>query len=245
MGGLTYLQPLTTLCLVLLALGIWRLWRRRRAGLAWGTLVLLFLLTWPPVDWLLSRPLEAGYRVRALPDRPAEAIVVLSSAVDPPKRQRPYAVPDQDTYRRSEFAAWLYRSWRPVPIYATGGSHIAHVAPVAVYMRELLVRAGVPPGRIVTEERARSTHESAVNTAAMLRAGGIRSIALVTDAQSMRRAEACFRRQGLDVVPAPSEFRELGWALDDVLPNWQSLERNERTLHELGGLAWYAISGRI
>jgi uncharacterized SAM-binding protein YcdF (DUF218 family) len=113
-------------------------------------------------------------------------------------------------------------------------------------MRELLKRAGVPESSIWTEERSYSTHENAVYGSEILRQHGISQIALVVDAQSMPRAAACFRKQGIAVMPAPCEFHSFGPPLsEEFLPNWNAIRRNERTLHEIVGLGWYWLRGWI
>ena len=99
---------------------------------------------------------------------------------------------------------------------------------------------------IWTEERSRNTHENAVYGAEILRKHGIGRIALVVDAQSMPRAAACFRKQGIEVVPAPCEFRVFGQPLsDEFFPRWDAIRRNERTLHEALGFGWYWLRGWI
>jgi uncharacterized SAM-binding protein YcdF (DUF218 family) len=117
--------------------------------------------------------------------------------------------------------------------------------PFSHTMRELLEQEGVPESMIWTEDRSQSTHQNAVNGAAILRDHGIATIALVVEADSMLRAELCFRKQGIAVVPAPSDFRVLGSAADEVMPDWRALRRNENTVHEFGGLVWYWLHGWI
>lgn len=68
---------------------------------------------------------------------------------------------------------------------------------------------------------------------------------LVTEATHMPRAERCFRKQGLAVVPAACCFTFLPRRPSTLLPNWGGLARNEATLHEGFGLLWYWLSGRI
>jgi uncharacterized SAM-binding protein YcdF (DUF218 family) len=112
-------------------------------------------------------------------------------------------------------------------------------------MRELLVASGVPETMIWTEELSRSTHENALYGTRVLRLHGISRIALVVEAQSMVRAAACFRKEGIVVVPAPSDFREFGPLADEVLPSWKAIKRNEISAHELLGLLWYRIRGWV
>lgn len=244
---MTYIQPLILLCALAACWGWVRVRRCPGKGILTGSMVGLVLLSWPPVDWLLSRPLESRYERRFLPVTAApEAIVVFGSSVDPPRRETPYPIPDLDTFLRCEQGAWLHRQWPATPVVASGGGGRWPRPPVAVEMRELLGRAGVPADLIWTEENSRSTYENAEFVAAILRQRGIRKVALVVDATSMTRAAACLRKQGIEVLPAPCDFRVFGRPyLEEFLPNWKAIRRNERTLHELVGLAWYWFQGRI
>ena len=241
---MTYTQPLILLFGLTALAGLWRIRRIKGARLSIGSVAALLLLAWPPVDWLLSRPLERGYPVRPYQPQPAEAIVVLSAAVEPPHYERPYDLPDAETFSRCEFAAWIYRHRQRLPILACGGS-ARESRPFAATMRVLLERAGVPGSVIWTEERSQNTHENAVYGAEVLRRNGAASVVLITDARSMPRAAACFRKAGIRVVPAPSSFREFGPLSRELLPGWTAIARNEATLHEVVGLAWYRLRGWI
>jgi uncharacterized SAM-binding protein YcdF (DUF218 family) len=241
---MTYIQPLSLIFLTMTLIGLLRLRHCKGSWLAISGILGLLLLSWPPVDWLVSRPLEGWYPIRPFPGAPAQAIVVLSSAVSPPMYQRPYPLPDRETYQRCEYAAWLHTHWQPLPVLACGGRGTTRAAqPGAVTMRQLLQQAGVPDSMIWIEQRSSSTHENAVFGAEILRQHSIKRIALVVEAQSMARAEACFRKQGIEVVPAPCEFLEFSFHLEEFLPNWKTIGRNEGSLHEIVGLAWYWLRG--
>ena len=217
---------------------------RRRAPAAIGILGVL-LASWPPVEWLLARPLEARYSGRLLPAYPAQAIVVLASAVRMPRPSRPYPVPDGATIERCEYAAWLFHHWKALPVLICGGPERAGGRATSTAMREMLERDGIPATLIWTEERSRSTHENALYGAEVLRRHGIDTIALVVEAQSMLRAEASFRKQGITVAPAASDYREWGGLSEELMPSWTAIQRNEITLHETLGLAWYWMRGWI
>ena len=96
------------------------------------------------------------------------------------------------------------------------------------------------------EGDSRSTAENASFSAKILRSHGVQKIALVTDAFHMRRAEMCFRKQGFDVVPAPSSFQSApnipcyAW----LLPNSDAMNRNDRSFHEWIGIVAYKLGGR-
>ncbi len=236
------------LLLVLLAICLTGFLRQRHCKRSWLLITGvagIFLVSWPPFDWLLSRPLEVWYPVRPLQSAQPQAIVVLSGSVRPADPGRPYALPDAVTYERSEFAAWLHCHWRPLPVLACGGPDRNGGQPFSLAMREVLQKAGVPSSLIWTEDRSRSTHENAVYGAEILRQHGITTIALVVEAKSMMRAAACFRKQGITVLPAPCGSSELGPWRDDLFPRGKSIERNEVTLHETLGLAVYWLRGWI
>jgi uncharacterized SAM-binding protein YcdF (DUF218 family) len=240
---MTYTEPLLFLFCAVCFVGLLRLRRCKGRWLAWMGLLGVFLVTWPPLDWLFSRPLEIWYPIRLPDPAPMQAIVVLSSAVNPPIRERPYPLADYQTYQRCEFAAWLYTHWQPAPILVSGGG--SPRLPYSVTMRQILERNGVPEAMIWTEELSRSTHENAVYSAQVLRRHGVTKVALVVDASSMPRAAACFRKAGIEVVPAPSEFREFESLWYELLPSWKALRQNEVTLHETVGLGWYWLRGWI
>ncbi len=241
---MTYTEPLLTIFLAVAFAGWFRRRERDGAALVLVGLSGLFLLTWPPADWVFSRPLQRWYPVRPVRSLDVQAIVVFSSAVSGPVWERPYPLPDEETYRRCRYAAWLYGHVRAVPVVASGGG-ARGVPPFAWTMRSLLEEAGVPSSAIRVDDQSHSTHENAVFTARILREHGIRSVALVVDANSMPRAAASLRKAGISVVPAPSEFRQFGRLGEELLPSWKAVRRNEATLHEIGGLAWYWLRGWI
>jgi uncharacterized SAM-binding protein YcdF (DUF218 family) len=241
----TYVQPLLLVLFLIVLAGLIRVKKGHGPGLAAAGLAGLFLLAWPPVDWLFSLPLEAPYYHRGqAPMESAQSIVVLSSSVNPPAYGLPFFVPDKDTYERCGLAAWLHTHGHPLPVLACGGG-APGTKPFSETMRELLQVSGVPESMIWTERRSRSTHENAVYGAAVLREHGIGTIILVTEAQDMLRAERCFRKEGLAVIPYPISLRTLGSALDELVPTWRAIDRNERTLHETLGLGWYWLRGWI
>jgi uncharacterized SAM-binding protein YcdF (DUF218 family) len=242
---MTYTEPLlgVFLAVAFVALAFLR-GGERKLLLSWG-LVGLFGVTWPPADWLLSRPLEARYPVRPFASGPVQAIVVLSSAVQPPDFERPYALPGDETYERCRYAAWIHQQLPETPVLVCGGIESGDSRPDAAVMRQLLEQAGVPSASIWSEDRSRSTYENALFGSQILKRNRIENIALVVDATSMPRAEACFRKQGIDVVPAPCRFRQVGPLNEELWPSWKAIRRNEATLHEALGYGWYWLRGWV
>jgi uncharacterized SAM-binding protein YcdF (DUF218 family) len=238
-----YVQPVLPVLIVLTTIGLTRPKRFHR--LAAVATLLLFLWSWLPVAWLMSGTLEWHYPVTAYPAGDVDAIVVLGGAASPSDASQPESYAGQSTYLRCQHAAWLYKHWRAVPVMATGGP--APVEALATLMRHVLEAEGVPPEAIWTEGRSSSTYENAAFSAELLRARGIRKVALVTEAYHMRRAEGCFRKQGLAVTAAPCSYRTLALEFSggSLIPNPKMMTLNEDVLHEWIGLAVYKVTGRI
>ena|ERR1051325_6382533 len=240
---------MTSLLLVLCAAGVLASRRRGFRTVALMAALGIFLLAWHPFEFVLMTPLERPLPASPHPAGDGEAIVVLSGNVEVPGAFDPEPAAGEHTYLRCRHAAWLYAHWKPVPVVATGGpvqGQGGYVIDSADVMRGVLLEAGVPPARIWTENRSRSTYENAVNTAALLRSHGISRIALVTEAFHMRRAVKTFRRQGLAVTAAPCAFRTAGveWGPDDLLPATSVLRYSDEAIHEWMGLIWYGLSGK-
>jgi uncharacterized SAM-binding protein YcdF (DUF218 family) len=239
---MSYIKPLLTVFLLVCVIGWVRLGKGSRRNILTVGLLGLFLVSWPPAEWVFSRILEWPYPLQPFkPEIPPQAIVVLGSGINPPQYEQPYAVADIETLQHCAMAAWIYREVSQVPVLSCEGVHGRFPS----VTRSLLKGGGVPDDQIWIEDRSTNTRQNAVMWAALLRQHGIHRIALVTDAQSMRRAAACFRKEGIAVLPAPCDFGQLDFTFDGLLPSSTSIRRNERTLHETLGMAWYFLKGWI
>lgn len=113
-------------------------------------------------------------------------------------------------------------------------------------MRAFLLDAGVPEASLWVEDRSGSTYENALFSAEILHEKSVKRILLVTDAVHMFRAQRAFEKLGIQVIPAPCGFRPVyGPDLDDLLPSMRAVAWNEDVVHELAGVVWYWLRGRI
>ena len=244
---MTYTQPFTLLGLLIVAVGLYGLrhqWKTASWRVALFGLLGLFALTWPPAAAIVATPLIRRYVREIRPSGDAEAIVVLAGAVEDATSERPYALVGRDTFKRVMHAAWLFHNWKPLPVLAAGGPESSGGEAASVIMRRMLEAEGVPSSKVWTEEQSRTTYENALYSAKVLHDHGVGKIALVVEADSMLRAELCFRKQGLGVTPAPCYF----WGSqgsERLLPGWKGIYRQEILLHEGIGLLWYWLRGRI
>jgi uncharacterized SAM-binding protein YcdF (DUF218 family) len=246
-------QPYTLLFL-LLGLAVANLWRKRRESrrrllVLTSLVVLLGILSTPVVGAFALRTCEG--RFAPLEQRPgdAEAIVVLAGAVSLEDETGGPAQMEADTVHRCLHAAELYRQGAACLVLVSGGKVSAAVPGPAFarVMQGFLIRLGVRESDLLVEDSSRTTHENAVESRRLLDRHHIRKIVLVTDALHMGRALRCFRKQGLEVVPAPCYFRGgcRDFTLRDLLPAPSGADDCRDAVHEWLGVLWYQLQGRL
>jgi uncharacterized SAM-binding protein YcdF (DUF218 family) len=240
---MSYIEPLLLICFIIAAAGVILIRKPGGRTLVITALASIFLLSWPPVERLFSIPLEHAY-VAPPAMGSAEAIVVLSSTLEPAAYGVNSYIPDADTYERCETAAWLYSHGHPLPIVACGGGRPGR-RPYSETMRDVLQASGVPAPMIWTDGKSHSTHENAVYGAAILREHGIKNVILVTEAKDMLRAERCFAKEELTVLAYAVEVHRRTAVSDQLMPSWRAIAGNERTLHETLGFFWYWLHGWV
>ncbi len=213
----------------------------RRRLLAAAALGLLLLLALPPVAGSLLAGLEAGLPAGPPPGAgPPQAIVILGGdvrAVAGAAR----AVPGALTLARLRAGAALARASH-LPILVTGGVvGDPDGPPVAALMAASLAADFATPARFI-EPAAHDTWQNARLSAAMLRAAGIGSVYVVTDAWHMRRALIAFAASGLAVTPAPLAPDPLPRLVaGGLVPRVGAWRESYFALHEWIGCAWYAL----
>ncbi|HEY6131027.1 MAG TPA: YdcF family protein [Halioglobus sp.] len=192
----------------------------------------------------LMNNLERGFVPRAMSViAPADAIVLLGGATRGDTHMG--TLPDLNQQAdRLVHAAALYKAGKAPVILLAGGAP-AGGRPEAEQMKDILSVMGVPAQHMLLETKSRDTHDNAVFTAQMLKARGVRRVLLVTSAFHMRRSAALFETQGLEVVPAPTDYQQL--VAPQVLPNWlptvSNLSQATYALHELTGYWVYRWRG--
>lgn len=235
------LSPLgTTLCCAGLALGLaWADRLRSARGLAACALVWLWLWSTPVCSlWLRSlvEDSQAQLPIAAMPQ--AQAIVVLGGALSPPSG-RSTEIDLQAAADRVWYAARLFHAGKAPLLLLSGGSERGrHAYSEAQAMAVFLQDLGVPARAIWLEEGSRTTRENAAFSAPLLKGRGIQNVLLVTSALHMPRALALFATQGLQAIPAPTDFeahRAPPAGLQAWLPDALALDGSGRAIKELVG----------
>jgi uncharacterized SAM-binding protein YcdF (DUF218 family) len=159
--------------------------------------------------------------------RPADAIVVLGAAQ--------YDGRPSPVFRaRLDHAVSLHLAGLAPYLVVTGGKQEGDRTTEAAAARAFAVEHGVDPGDILVEDQGRTTLESLRTVGAMLRERGLTRVVFVSDRAHMLRVLRIARDQGL--VPYGSPTRTS--PTDGVIGR-----RVEATIHELGALAVYFLTG--
>lgn len=102
----------------------------------------------------------------------------------------------------------LRRTVRGIALFHRGLAPILVLSgmPKEVELRVALARElGVPPARLLTDDRSHTTRDEALRMAALLHPRGIRTILLVSGSQHLIRARRLFERAEFRVLPAVAD----------------------------------------
>ncbi|MHB0876459.1 MAG: YdcF family protein [Anaerolineae bacterium] len=252
------IYPVGLVCLLLLLTVLVRRRPHLVAAVAVLALVVLYLASNRWVSMALMRSLEWRYLPQG--DLPAaEAIVVLGGGTYAAEAPRPIAEVGE-AGDRMIYAARLYQLGKAPYVLVSGGNMpwvTSSAGTPADDMTALLAMMGVPAEAVWRQEVSQNTYEDAVYCAEVLREHGVGRVLLVTSASHMPRSVALFRKQGVDVIPAPADFTvsfedwerlrttSLDGQLVYLLPDAFYLSTTYRALHEYYGLATYKLRGWI
>jgi uncharacterized SAM-binding protein YcdF (DUF218 family) len=159
--------------------------------------------------------------------RPADAIVVLGAA-------QYDGVPSPVFQARLEHAVDLYHRGLAPLLVVTGGKQPGDRTTEAATARAYAIAHGVPRTAIVGENRGRNTLESLEAVGALLRERGLTSAVFVSDRTHMLRVLRMATDLGITAWGSPTPNGPID--LDPAL--WA-----RQVLHELAGLAAYAVGG--
>jgi uncharacterized SAM-binding protein YcdF (DUF218 family) len=161
-------------------------------------------------------------------------------------------------FDRLQFYRGSDRLWQAIALYRKGkikkilfsggsGSITYPEKKEAPLVKKYLITLGIPGDDILTESESKNSYENAINTKSILFEnfpGG--KYLLITSACHMRRAMACFKKEGIKVIPystdrysGPRKFQ-----LDHLLiPSAETLFNWNNLIHEWVGFIIYKTAG--
>jgi uncharacterized SAM-binding protein YcdF (DUF218 family) len=233
------------LLLVLVGLMVPRGGRRRSSRLALAAALALLAVAVLPIGQWVVAPLEERFPQPQLPAH-IDGIIVLGGAVEPDiTRAHGQVALDGAASRITETLAIALRH-PEAKLLLSGGD--ASILPrpgerEADDTRRLFIELGVPPERILIEDRSRNTFENALFSRRVAAPKPGETWVLVTSAMHMPRAVGCFREVGWNVLPYPVDYRtEAHPLLDFKLA--EHLELLDLAAKEWVGLVAYRLLGR-
>ncbi|MCU0606560.1 MAG: YdcF family protein [Candidatus Edwardsbacteria bacterium] len=242
------LQPLPLLLLVVAAGAVLLALRRRRSGAAVLAVaaVLLACLSygWPADRWLGDLERRHPPLADAAPHRAVRWAVVLGGGlVSDPRLPVTGQLTDGAQLRLVE-GVRLYRQLAGAKLLVSGGPVFDDV-PESRALAGLAEALGVPPADIVQDSLSLDTEQQARE---VRRLTGGDSLLLVTSAYHMPRSLALFRKAGLPCLAAPTHFlvkNRTRPSPDRLFPDSGAIRRAEALCHELAGMVWSRLRGRI
>ncbi len=120
--------------------------------------------------------------------------------------------------------------------------------PEAPYIKNVLLRMGVPDSCIIVEGLSKTTRENALFTKEIIEKNNYKSVLLITSAQHMPRSFACFAKVGVNCAAFPTDVwtEEITTQPRSYLtPNAKYLMYWQSLLREWVGYVVYKIKGDI
>ena len=199
------LIPLNFLVAALLAATVFFVLRWRRLALASALCGLLWAGFWsiPITTIWVGGHLENQYTYKKASDTPtADAIVVLGGHTANNRHNWFEPLDQAQTTSRIQWGAELYQAKR-APIIMVSGAALDGGTSEAQVMARYLRQHQIADAHILIEEQSFTTKENALYSAQQLRSHQLHTVLLVTSALHMPRSMAAFRKEGLNVIPAP------------------------------------------
>jgi uncharacterized SAM-binding protein YcdF (DUF218 family) len=187
----------------------------------------------------------------------AEVIVLLGGGTESADSPRSMAEVNS-AGDRVLYAGWLYKQGAAPNILLSGGnisfSNIRGTSPAAE-MQQILSLIGIPESALWMQNKSQNTYEDALFSAQMLNDKSISRVILVTSAMHMPRSVALFEAQGIEVIPAPTDYTvtDRSWqALThfdpaqmamNLMPSASALNLTTNVLKEHIGMLVYRLQG--
>ena len=250
-----FLYPLGLAC-VLMVVALVMSWRSPRWVPVPIALALIVLLLGSN-SWV-ANSLVRSLEWQQIPEKElptADAIVVLGGATKSAFPPRP-AVDLSEEGDRVLYGAQLYREGKAPLVIASGGrvDWRGGGPSESGDMAEVLETLGVPTSAILQDPSSLNTYQNAVNVRQIMKERGIQRVLLVTSAMHMPRSLLIFQRQGIEAIPAPTDFLVTKQEIEEpnnspqatllsLLPDADRLQNTTRVLKEYIGTVVYRLRG--
>lgn len=235
---------------LLLVVGILLQWTRRKRlgkGLVIAVAVVLGFVLFLPIDRWLAAPLENALPRHPLPSQ-VDGILVLGGGEDGEIFAARHVQAPDPAEGRLIASAELARRYPHAKLIFSGGmaAYAKGALPEASVARAIYAQMGLPPDRMIAENRSRNTWENFLYSKELARPRPGQIWVVVTSAVHMPRAMGIAAKLHWHVLPWPADYMSTGRAEGE---SWSDslgskLDHLESVVHEWAGLAVYRLTGR-
>ena len=190
--------------LFVIAFLLWRKNERRIAGIMAGLTAVFYLFSTSLISGLLIGSLENEYPQPASPE--GDIIIMLGggATADTPSLGEKGDLTSA-AGNRLLMTAQLYNLLK-LPVLVSGSAVFPGSGCEAEIAKRDLIRLGVPEEKIYTDTESLNTRQNAVYSAELMREHGFTKPILVTSAFHMPRSVLNFEKEGVQVVPFPTDY---------------------------------------
>lgn len=206
-----------------------------------SSLIWISLLSYAPFSALLLSPLEMTYSKVELTDTVPAYIHVLGCGHTSNAKIPLSSEIGLVSLARINEGVFLYKTYPNMKIIFSGYGEKDPISN-ARKNSQMAIALGVNPADIILLETPQDTQEEAIASKKIV---GDQALILVTSASHMVRASALFRKAGISVITAPTDFQAKGNDRLWQFPSSEGLGRSEAAFHEYLGLAWSMLKGMI
>ncbi|QFY61934.1 YdcF family protein [Rhizobium grahamii] len=242
-------QPMSLAFLFVALALITGLFRWRATSLASSTLaaLILFVTLYTTVGNYLLQNLEDRFPKPQDPDS-LQCMIVLGGAFENEVNTARHGIELNAGGDRFIEALRLAQKYPQAQILISGGDGSLS----GIYEGDAVISArffplfGVPKERLLEEKTSRTTFENAVNTKDLLASQGLSNCLLITSGYHMPRSVGIFRKQAIDVVPWPTDYRtdgHEGLGIDFTQPS-RNAQNLATAIREWFGLVGYYFADR-
>ena len=221
------LMPLS-LGLILGFLGLWFLYRDnlQKAKIFLSiSFIWIVTISYVPFSNILISPLENIYPKLHVIPKDVKYILLLGG----------------DRENRGWEALRLYNKIKNAKIITSGYAGRSNT-PEAIKTANILIELGIPKEDIIVHNKPKDTKEEAIKIKELL---GKKSFILITSAYHIPRAIALFKQEGLNPIPAPTDYKIKDSDKFLSMPSGGNLKKTEVAWHEYLGLLWSKFRGQI
>jgi uncharacterized SAM-binding protein YcdF (DUF218 family) len=248
-------QPIGFVWLVLVVLTGWQLRRKQwRVAAAIGAVALLMnLIGSGIVGGPLLKGLERPYAGTGLTNVPSADAVVMLGGAHRPSPPDTFGLDLTPAADRIVTALELMRlgKGQALVLGGNGYGHKGEIRADSQLLKDWFAAWKIPAAPVLDLGMNSNTREEALKVASLMKDKGWKRIILVTSAFHMRRAEATFRKVGIEVIPVGCDFQSYRGEAEDqglsfaVVPVIDGFQHLGLYIHEQGGWLTYRWRGWV